>query len=66
MGDFLLNSLDAEDANKQIPQEPLIDAQRIFNDLEVRFKTIPVIGSYIGAVVAVGSTLREIAEVKWM
>ncbi|KAG8961211.1 hypothetical protein FRC00_012952, partial [Tulasnella sp. 408] len=61
-GDFLPNLLDAEDINDQIPQEPLIHAQRIFNDLELRFKTTPVIGGYIGAVVAVGSTLREIAE----
>ncbi|KAG8918277.1 hypothetical protein FRC01_001950, partial [Tulasnella sp. 417] len=57
-GDFQ-PSLDA--GHTKVQMQALLEAQGIFKNLEVPFKTIPVLLNYIGAVAVVGSTLAEIA-----
>lgn len=57
---------DTAETNSSIPAGPLVAAWNTFESIQVKCKAVPVIGSYIGAVAGVGSSLVTVVQVRLM
>lgn len=54
----------AETSSSIIPEGALLAAWNTFESIQVKCKAVPVIGSYIGAVAGVGSSLVTVVQVR--
>lgn len=57
------DTTDTAETSSSIPVGALLAASNTFESIQVKCKAVPVIGSYIGAVAGVGSSLVTVVQV---